>query len=418
MDNISHDRETQQRSRLDAASDASTSTVVLPQGLGNINPLEYYWEHKAELDVVSDSKALFLIGLVDELKGATLAELSRFLGFTLEDVELLWSEVANAGFGKVEPSVGSSPRSAALMRLNEDPPSPRQYVADLDVRWEETILRCLARDPTNRFNSAADIVRALRGEEVVTARAHQVSVGSSVRLLKQMWNALSELFPGQAETGIATTNVSNSEIVNAKIAYLETRKDAVRLKYAIHALEYGVDPGLTPEVHSWHQRASWLCLLLAVVLTIPGIAIANWIMGVLGALIFLPSEIIVSAVLGFLIGTNNTVRLRWLVSSVFLLFLLSSGILLSERFVATPSEMLIDGAFLGLEGALLLGASTAAVGYRRLRWSGTLTRQYRNYQHRLDALRLVQTGIGDAQRVPLTGGNPRHNIFAAESSYY
>ena len=316
------------------------------------------------------------------------------------------------------PFKGNTPRSAALKRLEEDPPSPRQYVADLDVRWEETILRCLARDPIKRFNSAADIVRALRGEEVVTAEAHQAYVRSGVRLLKQMWNALSRLFPVQAETGIATTNVSNSEIVNAKIAYLETRKDAVRLKYAIHALEYGVDPGLTPEVHSWHQRASRLCLLLAVALTIPGMAIANWIMGVLGALIFLPSEVIVSAALGFLVGTNNIVRLRWLLSSVFLLFLLSSGILLSERFVATPSEMLIDGAFLGLEGALLLGASTAAVGYRRLRWSGTLTRQYRNYQHRLDALRLVQTGIGDAHRAPLTGGNPRHNIFAAESSYY
>ncbi|MCU1259794.1 MAG: serine/threonine protein kinase with repeat, partial [Bryobacterales bacterium] len=59
------------------------------------------------------------------------------------------------------PFDAESPLASAVKRLHEDPPSPRKYVADLDRRWEAVILRCLERQPSERFASAADVVHAL-----------------------------------------------------------------------------------------------------------------------------------------------------------------------------------------------------------------------------------------------------------------
>jgi serine/threonine protein kinase len=42
------------------------------------------------------------------------------------------------------PFVGESPLSTAVMRLREAPVTPCAHVADLDPRWERTILACLA----------------------------------------------------------------------------------------------------------------------------------------------------------------------------------------------------------------------------------------------------------------------------------
>jgi serine/threonine-protein kinase len=64
------------------------------------------------------------------------------------------------------PFVGATPLKMATARLREQPASPRVHVADLDPLWEDTILRCLARQPEDRFASAADVVTALRGGRV------------------------------------------------------------------------------------------------------------------------------------------------------------------------------------------------------------------------------------------------------------
>ena len=64
------------------------------------------------------------------------------------------------------PFTGDSAMSVAVKRLQAAPPSPRQHVADLDPTWESAILRCLERDPADRFASAADVVKALGGFDV------------------------------------------------------------------------------------------------------------------------------------------------------------------------------------------------------------------------------------------------------------
>ena len=64
------------------------------------------------------------------------------------------------------PFVGETPLKMAIKRLHVPPPSPRVHVADLEPRWETTILRCLARRPEERFARAGDVVSALEGERV------------------------------------------------------------------------------------------------------------------------------------------------------------------------------------------------------------------------------------------------------------
>jgi serine/threonine protein kinase len=62
------------------------------------------------------------------------------------------------------PFVGDTPLSVAVMRLEADPLSPRKHVANLDSKWEAAILRCLKRNPAQRFSIATDVVDAISGE--------------------------------------------------------------------------------------------------------------------------------------------------------------------------------------------------------------------------------------------------------------
>ncbi|MEX0881248.1 MAG: protein kinase [Thermoanaerobaculia bacterium] len=64
------------------------------------------------------------------------------------------------------PFQGDTPLSVALKKLKEAAPSPRGQAPDLPPLWEKAILRCLERNPADRFPSAGDLVRALQGEEI------------------------------------------------------------------------------------------------------------------------------------------------------------------------------------------------------------------------------------------------------------
>jgi tetratricopeptide (TPR) repeat protein/tRNA A-37 threonylcarbamoyl transferase component Bud32 len=73
----------------------------------------------------------------------------------------------------VRPFVADTPLATAMKRLVAKPPAPRSIVPGLDPRWDATILRCLERDPADRFQSAPDVVSALAGEEVARGRRAQ-----------------------------------------------------------------------------------------------------------------------------------------------------------------------------------------------------------------------------------------------------
>ena len=61
------------------------------------------------------------------------------------------------------PFPGRSVLSAVVKRLREDPPSPVTLRPDLGERYEAVILRCLERDPDDRFASAGSVLEAWEG---------------------------------------------------------------------------------------------------------------------------------------------------------------------------------------------------------------------------------------------------------------
>ena len=63
------------------------------------------------------------------------------------------------------PFVADTALKMVFKRVQEEPPSPREHLPDLDPRWEEVILRCLARKPEDRYQEAQDIIRVLQGKK-------------------------------------------------------------------------------------------------------------------------------------------------------------------------------------------------------------------------------------------------------------
>jgi serine/threonine-protein kinase len=59
------------------------------------------------------------------------------------------------------PFLADSDAATALARLHADPPRPRQLRADLPRSLDDIVMRCLARDPDQRYGSAAELRAAL-----------------------------------------------------------------------------------------------------------------------------------------------------------------------------------------------------------------------------------------------------------------
>ena len=71
------------------------------------------------------------------------------------------------------PFVADTAIRTAIKRLHEAPPPPSLHVPDLDPRWEATILRCLARQPADRFSSVLDVVTSLEAASVEESAANR-----------------------------------------------------------------------------------------------------------------------------------------------------------------------------------------------------------------------------------------------------
>ena len=62
------------------------------------------------------------------------------------------------------PFRADTPVSLALMQIQLQPRPPHELAPELPAHIEQTILRCLEKDPEDRFHSVADLLRSLEGD--------------------------------------------------------------------------------------------------------------------------------------------------------------------------------------------------------------------------------------------------------------
>ncbi len=96
----------------------------------------------------------------EQLEGREVTAAADLYAFGLVAYEMVTGQL---------PFVGDTAIATAVRRLTEAPTSPRVLVPELDERWEVMILRCLARQPAERFETASAAVEALAAERPVEA---------------------------------------------------------------------------------------------------------------------------------------------------------------------------------------------------------------------------------------------------------
>jgi len=88
------------------------------------------------------------------------------------------------------PFAAHTPLAAAARRLNEAPPRPETTVPGLDKRWAAAIVRCLSRQPEQRFRSARDVIPALDRPRRTRRLTAPLAVTGAVLLLIGAYGAV------------------------------------------------------------------------------------------------------------------------------------------------------------------------------------------------------------------------------------
>ncbi len=76
------------------------------------------------------------------------------------------------------PFDGKTGMEIATRRLLEDPPSPRSLVTDLDERWDAVILKCMSREPVDRFVRVGEVADALTGKVTLSVTSTATHSGA------------------------------------------------------------------------------------------------------------------------------------------------------------------------------------------------------------------------------------------------
>ncbi|KFA91870.1 serine/threonine-protein kinase [Archangium violaceum] len=96
----------------------------------------------------------------EQVEGLPLSPASDIYSFGLVLFEMVTGR---------RPFVAETPTATSLLRLRQAPPSPLEFVPELDSSWAEVLLRCLERQPEKRFATASEAIAALRSGEPTPA---------------------------------------------------------------------------------------------------------------------------------------------------------------------------------------------------------------------------------------------------------
>jgi serine/threonine-protein kinase len=114
---------------------------------------------------------------------------------------------------RVRPFQGASLSNVLYKILNENPPSPNLLNPACSPQLDRLITRCMAKDPDERFQSAAELFTALRAIAVADAAEVDNSRETTTGILRDAVLAIDE--PTEAppeEPDLATTNLSAKDL--------------------------------------------------------------------------------------------------------------------------------------------------------------------------------------------------------------
>ncbi len=137
--------------RHDAAGHAPLRAVITDFGIARAL-------HRAERD--GDSSMTARVGFIgtpaymapEQLTGGTISPATDIYALGIVLYEAL---TGHTPFG------GQTPMEAALKRLQQAAGPPSVFLPTLEPRWDAAVLRCLEKEPSARFRSVRDLVRAL-----------------------------------------------------------------------------------------------------------------------------------------------------------------------------------------------------------------------------------------------------------------
>ncbi|HEX7153528.1 MAG TPA: protein kinase [Thermoanaerobaculia bacterium] len=108
------------------------------------------------------------------------------------------------------PFHGNTAYATAMSRLQKAAPTPRTLVPALDAKWESVILRCLERDPSRRFTSSREVVRALEegGPKFTRSTRQRFALFALLALIFATVVGVAKWWPRTLETPAAAVKAS------------------------------------------------------------------------------------------------------------------------------------------------------------------------------------------------------------------
>lgn len=143
------------------------------------------------------------------------------------------------------PFESENPLTSAVKRLQEAPKPPHVHVPDLDPRWEKVILRCLARQPQDRFASAGEAIAALSPTPL--PKPPSAAVAQRPATLHRGGSAAAVVRPAPASPAVRRMKVLLSVLLLVVLAsaglrgwnhFKESQKPRVTLRRAVAILGF------------------------------------------------------------------------------------------------------------------------------------------------------------------------------------
>ena len=136
-----------------AAPECPTRAVVTDFGLARANADTTFGSESFVRSITAPGQLLGTLAYMapEQLEGREATTATDVYALGLVIYELITGR---------RPFPDDAPLAGAFLRIKEPPPSPRNYLPDLDAACEQSILFCLRTDPAKRFQSAREVVES------------------------------------------------------------------------------------------------------------------------------------------------------------------------------------------------------------------------------------------------------------------